>query len=90
MEETRNQAEQEGVACDYSITTLAAVLKWMVKRLRIDRSPVPPDVPWWIRQAHCEGLTEFDNESKTLLLRAAYYMGECFAPAGLALDDRQP
>lgn len=46
---------------------------------RREPGPVPQDVPRWIRQAHKAGITEFDDDSQALLLRAAYYLGECFA-----------
>jgi hypothetical protein len=79
MGEIWDQAARDGVPCDYSIGTLGDVLKWIVKEVRVRRVPVPEEVPWWIRQAHKDGLVEFDEDSKTLLLRAGYYLGECFA-----------
>lgn len=79
LEEMKPVAAGDGVNLDYSLASLADALKWMVKRVRIQRVPVPEDEPWWIRQAHPDGLVEFDDESKTIILRAAYYLGECFA-----------
>ncbi len=79
LEEMKALAAKDGVNADYTLSTLAGVLKWMVKQVRIDRFPVPEEVPEWIRQAHSEGLVEFDEDSKTVLLRAGYYLGECFA-----------
>jgi hypothetical protein len=72
-------AAKEGCNMDYSLQTLGDFLKWMVKKVRVDRVPVPDEVPSWIRQAHPDGLTEFDEDSKTIILRAGYYLGECFA-----------
>ena len=69
----------DGCNMDYSLSTLGHLLKWMVKTVRVDRVPVPDEVPSWIRQAHPDGLTEFDEGSKTIVLRTAYYLGECFA-----------
>ena len=79
LEEMKPVAAREGVVLDYSLQSLAHVLKWMVKRVRIRRIPVPEDEPQWIRQAHSEGIMEFDDDSKTVVIRAAYYLGECFS-----------
>jgi hypothetical protein len=79
MKETRSQAARDGVDCDYSIGTLADVLKWIVKQVRVHRVPVPEQEPWWIRQAHPDGVAEFGEDSKAILMRAGYYLGECFA-----------
>jgi hypothetical protein len=79
LEDMKPAAANAGIAFDYCLSSLADVLKWMIKNVRVHRVPVPEDEPWWIRQAHSNGLIEFDDESKTVLLRAAYYVGECFA-----------
>jgi hypothetical protein len=79
LEDMKPAAAREGVSLDYSMSTLADALKWMAKRVRIERLPVPAGEPWWIRQAHRDGVAEFDDDSKSIVLRAAYYLGECFA-----------
>lgn len=79
MECLRPAASENGCQMDYSLQSLPNFLKWIVKSTRINHIPLPKDEPWWIRQAHPAGLAEFDDESKTLVLRSAYYLGECFA-----------
>lgn len=69
----------EGVRFDYSQSSLRDVLKWMIKRARVHRMPVPEEEPSWIRQAHRDGLIEFDDDSKAIILRAANYLGECLS-----------
>ena len=71
-------AEQSGIRMDYSVESLPEVLKWILKDVRFMRVPVPASEPEWIRQAHKDGLVEFDEESKYLILRAAFYLGESF------------
>ncbi len=70
---------------DYSIASVPDALKWILKDVRIVRVPVPPSEPDWIRQAHKDGLVEFDEASKYPVLRAAYYLGESFVRAYPAL-----
>jgi hypothetical protein len=79
LEELKSDALNDGVNLDYSLSSLADVLKWLMKRVRVHRIPVPADEPHWIRQAHHKGLIEFDDNSRVIILRAAYYLGECFA-----------
>ena len=79
LKELQADAAKGKICLDYSLSSLPSVLKWMVKQVRMIRTPVPEDLPQWIRQAHRKGLAEFDDDSKTIVLRAAYYLGECFA-----------
>ena len=79
LEEMTPVAARDGVVLDYSLSSLADALKWMIKLVRVHHAPVPAEEPWWIRQAHPDGLIEFDDNSRTVILRAAYYLGECFA-----------
>jgi hypothetical protein len=79
LEEMRPAAAARGLELDYSVSSLADVVKWMMEAAHVVRVPVPESEPWWIRQAHADGLIEFDDDTKTMILRAAYYLGECFA-----------
>ncbi len=79
LEELRPFAADDGVKLDHALSSLPDALKWMVKRVRVHWIPVPDNEPSWIRQAHPEGLIEFDDDSKTMIFLAAYYLGECFA-----------
>ena len=78
IEGMRAAAEQAGVAMDDSIASVPHVLKWILKDVRIVRVSVPASEPDWVRQAHADGLIDFDDGSKYLILRAAYYLGQCF------------
>jgi hypothetical protein len=78
-------AEQAGILMDFSIATLPSVLKWILTSVRIFRVPVPATEPAWVQQAHKGGLIDFPSESKYMILRAAYYLGECFVRSNGAL-----
>jgi hypothetical protein len=79
LEGMQSTAVSDGVNFDYSLSSLANVLKWLMKRVHVHRIPVPDEEPDWIRQAHRKGLIEFDDDSRSIILRAAYYLGECCA-----------
>jgi hypothetical protein len=78
MEEVTKEAHNAGLKLDYSVRGLPTILKWIMHRIHISRLPVPLSEPEWIRQSHKDGIIEFDEASKILILRAAYYLGECF------------
>lgn len=78
IEAMRLEIEEAGFALDYSIASLAPILKWILKRIKIVRAPVPDTEPDWIRQAHGKGFIDFPEKSKYFILRAAYYLGESF------------
>jgi hypothetical protein len=79
IDETVTRAASEGVRFDFSLASLADALRWMVGQVRVYRTPAPAELPEWIRQAHAGGLAQYEEDSKTVLLRAAYYLGESFA-----------
>jgi hypothetical protein len=72
-------ADAERLCLDYSLSSLPKVMKWMMRQVHFQWAPVPEEEPQWIRQVHRDGLVEFDEDSKSTILRAAYYLGECFA-----------
>jgi hypothetical protein len=78
IEAMRPAIEEAGFTMDYSMTSLSPILKWILNKIEIVRVPVPETEPDWIRQAHREGLVDFPEQSKYLILRAAYYLGESF------------
>ena len=59
VEELSAAASREGIHLDYSLSSLPSVLKWIVKKVRVERVPVPEDEPWWIRQAHKVRVSHF-------------------------------
>ena len=73
-------AERDGVQADFTIDSIVPVFQWGISRLTT--VPKEPDdtLPDWIREtpSYLENLFEFDEQSKTLLLRMAYYLGETF------------
>ena len=74
-------AGHAGISMDYSMASLPSVLKWILSGVQIIRVPVPATEPDWIREFHKDGFIDFPAESKYLILRAAYYLGECFVRA---------
>jgi hypothetical protein len=78
VELLRASIEPSGVVMDFSVASLPSVLRWILGNIRIVRIPVPATEPEWIREAHKDGLIDFDEESKYWILRAAYYLGESF------------
>ena len=85
IQEMTKAARQHGLALDYSLGCLADVLAWFLTMVHAKRVPPPPSEPDWIRQAHTDGIVEFDDPSRVTLLRAAYYLGECFVRSHRAL-----
>jgi hypothetical protein len=78
-------AQKSDVRLDYSIDSLSCVLKWILTGIQIVRVPISATEPEWVRDFHKDGLIDFPDESKFLILRAAYYLGECFVRASPAL-----
>jgi hypothetical protein len=71
-------AHGAGVEMNYTLQSLPSVLKWILSGVTVFRVPVPETEPKWIRDYHKDGLVEFAEPSKYLILRGAYYLGECF------------
>lgn len=79
-------AEDAGIVMNYRLDSLTSVLKWILRSVQVVRVPVPAREPDWVREFHKEGLIEFPDGSKYLILRAAYYLGECFVRANGGLS----
>jgi hypothetical protein len=79
LEHMSLSASGEGVAFDYSLDSLPRCLKWLMKNVRMHAVELPNGIPDWVRSAHPIGVAEFDDESKAMLLRGGFYLGECFA-----------
>lgn len=78
IEEMREQATHRGCHLDYSIASVAPVFRWLMGGATFRRIPVPKEEPEWIRQSHDQGLVEFAEHTKVLILRASFYLGEAF------------
>ncbi|HEX7035553.1 MAG TPA: hypothetical protein VF210_07250 [Pseudomonadales bacterium] len=73
-------ARRQGVSPDFSIETLPSVMEWAVGQVKTVPKEADETIPAWITatEDYKRGLFEFAEESKPLVLRAAYYFGECF------------
>ena len=73
-------ARQAGLSADFQLGSLVPMLSWIVGEIRT--IPVEPDnsLPEWIRgsDSYIHNLFDFDDLSKVLVLRGAYYLGETF------------
>jgi hypothetical protein len=74
------------VVMDFSIASLPAFFRWILANLEVIRNPVPGTEPDWIREFHKDGLIEFTEEANYLILRTAYYLGECFVRTNAGLS----
>jgi hypothetical protein len=79
LEGSSRSASAEGIPFDYSLDSLPRRLKWLVRSVRMHVVELPAGIPDWVRTARPNGIAEFDEESKSTLLRGGYYLGECFA-----------
>ena len=86
FEAMRPAAVQANVVVDFSVASLPTFFRWMLGNIEIIRIPVPDSEPDWIRDFHKDGLIELTDESKYLLLRTAYYLGECFVRTNKGLS----
>jgi hypothetical protein len=78
IEAMRPAVVRANVAMDFSIASLPRFFRWMLPNIEVTRIPVPQTEPDWIREFHKDGLIEFTEESKYIILRTAYYLGACF------------
>ncbi len=74
------QCAQAGIVCNWTIESVPVFLRWVSTKLTIVRTAPDPEVPEWIRKTdtYVKNLFEFDEPSRILILRAAYYLGETF------------
>ena len=77
---TLAQATQEGVLCDYSISSLAPILKWASQHVSTETRPPDESLPEWVRgtESYVRSLFDFDEQSSIIILRLSYYWGETF------------
>jgi hypothetical protein len=74
------EAEKDGINADFSIKTASYVLNWMLEKIKTVTKEIDSSLPAWIREcdSYASGLVDFDEPSKVIILRASYYLGECF------------
>jgi hypothetical protein len=79
-------AAQAGAPLNYALASPPAVLKWFLSNVEAIRVPVPESEPPWVREFHKDGFVDFPEQSKYMILRAGYYLGECFVRAEARLS----
>jgi len=80
FETTRRRCIAERVRCDYTVESVAGVFHWIRPQLTTVKKQPDPNEPAWIRKSdsYVANLFEFDEPSKTLIVRASYYLGASF------------
>jgi hypothetical protein len=80
VEQTLAEALRQGLGTDYSIGSLSPIMCWALDQITTVRMLPDPALPAWITQteSYRRGLFDFDEPSAFIVLRVAYYMGECF------------
>src|SRR5262249_38478833 len=78
IEQMRIEARRDGLESDFSVESLPPLMRWALRRLKTVPQLPDPSLPTWITKTEdyqC-GLFDFDEPSKNVVLRIAYYMGE--------------
>lgn len=86
LQEMEGAAAHAGLTLDFSLSSLPSSLRWFLSMVQIVRVPVPDCEPAWIRDFHKDGLVDFPEASRYIILRSAYYLGECFVRANPGLS----
>lgn len=71
---------RDGLRADLSIGSIAGIAAWVSRRVVTLPLPPDPDLPHWIRDSeeYLNDNFDFDEASKSLILRLAFYYGESF------------
>lgn len=79
---------RNGVRSDFSLDSIALVYRWVLPKLKTSSKEPDKSLPEWLLQSesYTKYLFEFDDDSKVLILRAAYYLGESFSRASDGLS----
>lgn len=80
VEELLASARQAGLSADFKMESLVPILDFVARKIgTVSREP-DNSLPDWIRHSvsYVDNLFDFDDESKVLVLRCAYYFGETF------------
>jgi len=70
----------DGIEADYSIPSIEPVFGWAIESLRWSTAATDSDLPTWITDtpSYASGNFEFDEPSRAIVLRCAYYLGRSF------------
>ena len=73
-------ASERGITADFSVDSVPPVVEWLVSLASTVPLAPDPALPEWIRSSDSyeRNLFDFDERSKVLVLRGAYYLGESF------------
>jgi hypothetical protein len=76
-------AGRNGVRADGSLESIGELARWVAGTVMTILLEPDPDLPDWIRESESyeANLFGFDEQSKTVLLRMAFYLGEAFVRA---------
>jgi len=68
------------ISLEFDLKCALALLHWTLNSLITLPEKEDDSLPSWIKSSssYKNGLFQFDEPSKLLILRSAYYMGECF------------
>jgi hypothetical protein len=80
IEDLLKQGSSEGLSVDFKIKSVAPLMRWLAAKLATIPNKPDMQLPWWIRatDSYAKNLFEFEEGSKILIIRAAYYLGESF------------
>ena len=80
IDETMAQAESEGVTLILGTSSIKPMLSWIFQKLKTTPKAADMTLPHWISatDSYKRGLFNFDQPSKILILRAAYFLGASF------------
>ena len=70
-----------GVGADFSVDSVPPLLDWIGASVTTQPRQPDPELPEWIRasETYARYLFDFDQRSRLLVVRGAYYLGESFA-----------
>ncbi len=97
VEKLVSRARADGVHTDFALRSIPGFLTWLRPSVQVVAVDPPDDVEPWIERAmveHHGGFLDLGDESRPLVLRAAFYLGESFVRShpqlrwGVGRDDR--
>lgn len=76
--EMASAADLDGVRADFSISSIAPTLLWLLSKCKIKPEPEDLNVPEWIRRTeiYANSCFYFAAPSKPLILYGGFYMGQ--------------
>jgi hypothetical protein len=80
VNQSTQDAKTAGVTADFSVDSIPALFAWLLQSIEPLAKDPDPEMPGWMREAHesMGGFIDLADESKPLVLRASYYLGESF------------